>query len=76
MSGQSLSFIKSSGRPRDYSDAVGTVTHQAGSVSMINSFVYWWLIFGPFHENCACNITSYTHTHTHTHIYIFNVYSV
>lgn len=61
MSGQSLSFIKPSGRPRYYSDEAGTITHQAGPVSMIILFVYWSLIFGPFHGNYACNITSYTY---------------
>ena len=33
MSGQSLFFIKPPGRPRDYSDAADTLTHQAGTVS-------------------------------------------
>jgi hypothetical protein len=33
MSGQSLRYTKSSGRPHRYSDAVGTITHQARLVS-------------------------------------------
>jgi len=36
-SGQPLSFIKLSERPHDYSDAAGTMTHQAGSVSVLYS---------------------------------------